>query len=140
MCYVNSTLAISQCNKQCPGYGLHCMSIDWKSVNHGCCDRPIFYNCKIRLSMVLPPVEGTISLLQVCDGYKDCAGNEDELNCSDRFYCSNYNQTIHVSQICDGFSDCTNNLDEANCSNMFYCGSDNQTIHISKVCDLRLWT
>uniref|UniRef100_A0A1I8FHG8 SRCR domain-containing protein n=1 Tax=Macrostomum lignano TaxID=282301 RepID=A0A1I8FHG8_9PLAT len=57
---------------------------------------------------------------QVCDGFVDCVGKEDEdeafcrnYTCtSDHFYCRKFHKCISMDQVCDGLADCDLGDDE----------------------------
>uniref|UniRef100_A0A914DP20 Chitin-binding type-2 domain-containing protein n=1 Tax=Acrobeloides nanus TaxID=290746 RepID=A0A914DP20_9BILA len=54
-----------------------------------------------------------------CDGYKDCPGGEDEINCrlTDAKYllCENQKQSVRKDQWCDGVDQCADGSDEKYC-------------------------
>lgn len=59
-----------------------------------------------------------ISLMEICDGNKDCFSNEDEEICIEPLYfqCHSGNQTIPNQYFCDFKVDCTDLSDEIYCS------------------------
>ncbi|PAA71637.1 hypothetical protein BOX15_Mlig020209g1, partial [Macrostomum lignano] len=83
---------------------------------HEKCDRHEDFFCPSMLSY--RPV--CVVERQVCDGFVDCVGKEDEdeafcrnYTCtSDHFYCRKFHKCISMDQVCDGLADCDLGDDE----------------------------
>lgn len=83
-----------------------------------------------------------VSIIQVCNGHKDCANGADETSCASRqcapfqFRCAN-KRCVFLSQVCDGKNDCTDNSDELHCKPTA-CSRDQHTCRNGR-CISRQW-
>ena len=83
-----------------------------------------------------------VSIIQVCNGHKDCANGADETSCASRqcapfqFRCAN-KRCVFLSQVCDGKNDCADNSDELHCKPTT-CSKDQHTCPNGR-CISRQW-
>ena len=83
-----------------------------------------------------------VSIIQVCNGHKDCANGADETLCASRqcapfqFRCAN-KRCVFLSQVCDGKNDCADNSDELHCKPTT-CSRDQHTCPNGR-CISRQW-
>ena len=95
------------CYVTCNGYfATQCYSMDWEYYCQGGFLR---YSCGNDAPLVMNTFD---NYGKICDGYFDCAGKEDEKNCSNRFYCLNGYESVHKSKVCDAAPDCSDVSDE----------------------------
>ena len=84
------------------------------------------------------PQSYCIPLRKICDGKRDCYGNEDEIDCNNNvcpgyLKCREFELCIHPTDICDGYSHCPHGDDEELCD-ILGCPSGCTCLARSVVC------
>ena len=106
-----SEVMLRMCLDLCTGFKTHCPRIEWGEFCEMGAESWASYKCS-ETEHINTKDSDEDGISRICDGVFDCSTLVDELNCSNRFYCSDGSRSVDKSQVCDSSPDCPDVSDE----------------------------